>query len=131
MMKAKTLWVMGMLLPMMASAWAAPTYQEDMRPLFKENCFKCHNADKKKGDVDLSSFAAIMAGGSSGEIVEVGSPDSSLLYLVVTHEEDPTMPPKKSRMADDKLKLIKDWIAQGADFGGFKAPDYVHPKAKK
>jgi WD40 repeat protein len=55
-----------------------------------------------------------MKGGSSGEAVKAGAPDASLLFRVVSHLEEPEMPPKKPKLADPQLALIKDWIAGGA-----------------
>src|SRR5262249_45643936 len=50
----------------------------------------------------------------SGPVVMKGNPDESLLYLVVTHQEEPRMPPGSPKMPDDRLELIRRWIAAGA-----------------
>ena len=39
------------------------TYQDHVLPILRNSCFSCHSADKKKADLDLSSFAGAMAGG--------------------------------------------------------------------
>ncbi len=44
---------------------AKVTYTEHVQAIFRQKCFSCHNADKKEGGLDLSSFTALMAGGSS------------------------------------------------------------------
>jgi WD40 repeat protein len=97
-----------------AVATAAPTYNEDIRPLFRDNCTGCHNPDKLKADLDLTTYAGVIKGGSSGAAVKTGSPDSSLLYRVTMHLEEPEMPPKKPKLAEAQLNLLKDWIAGGA-----------------
>src|SRR5918993_2398057 len=89
------------------------TYQDHVLPIFRNSCFSCHSADKKKADLDLSSYAAAMAGGSSGKALEPGSPDGSLLYRLVTHAEEPQMPPKGGKLPDKDLNTIKAWIAGG------------------
>ncbi len=33
------------------------TYDDDVFPIFESSCLNCHNADKKKGDLDLSIFS--------------------------------------------------------------------------
>ena len=40
-------------------------YEEKIVPLLSKYCFKCHGPEKKKGDLDLSSFktSAQVAGG--------------------------------------------------------------------
>jgi mono/diheme cytochrome c family protein len=93
---------------------AETTYLDHVRPLFKEHCLNCHNPDKMKADLDLSTFAGVMKGGSGGEVVKAGVPDSSFLYLSVIHHEDSEpMPPKKPKLADAKLQLIRNWILGG------------------
>ena len=41
-------------------------------------CISCHNPDKTKGGLDLSSYNNLLKGGSSGESVTAGDPESSL-----------------------------------------------------
>lgn len=89
------------------------TYQEHVLPIFENSCNKCHNPDKKKGDLDLSSFQALMRGGGSGLVVVSGDPDGSKLNRVVNHAEEPEMPPKASKLPGKELDVIKRWIAGG------------------
>ncbi len=37
------------------------------------------------------------------------------------------MPPKGDPLTKAQLAMLKKWIADGADYGGFKAPYYVNP----
>lgn len=97
-------------------------FEEHVKPIFREHCFSCHNQDTKKSDLQLDSFAALMRGGASGEVIEPGDPDGSRLFQLVAHLEEPKMPPKQDRLADAKLQLIKAWIAAGAlETAGSKA----------
>jgi hypothetical protein len=89
------------------------TYDDHIKPLFRDACLSCHNPDKKKGDLDLSTYQALMVGSSTGSVVEAGSTDNSTLYLVSAHTAEPHMPPNKPRIADDRLALIKQWIDGG------------------
>src|SRR5581483_10977150 len=61
---------------------AAVTYQDHVLPILTTHCLGCHNADKKKGDLDLSSYSAAMAGGGSGELASPGDSSGSILYKV-------------------------------------------------
>ncbi|MEY4403360.1 MAG: hypothetical protein RIR91_1395, partial [Verrucomicrobiota bacterium] len=38
------------------------TYDDHIRPLLENKCFSCHNPDKKKGGLDLTNYAALVAG---------------------------------------------------------------------
>jgi WD40 repeat protein len=94
-------------------ARAAPTFQDDVLPVFKQHCNGCHNPDKLKADLDLTTHGATMKGGSSGECIKPGSPDGSLLYRVMAHLEGPEMPPKKPKLEEAQLNVIKEWISTG------------------
>ena len=88
------------------------TYEDDVLPIFRDNCLKCHNPDKLKGDLDLSSFSSAIKGGGSGTTLNAGDPDSSQLFKSVTHTEDPAMPPK-SKLSDKEISTIRQWITGG------------------
>ena len=117
----------ALVLPLTAAAQKV-TFDEHILPLFKNQCLKCHNSDKPKADLDLSTFSATMKGGSSGLIVAGGDPDGSSLYKVVAHSAEPTMPPK-SKLPDKEIDLIKKWIAGGLlENSGSKAIASNRPK---
>lgn len=110
-------------IPLAIAAWlgGAPlgqaqekiTYQDHISPLFESACNSCHNADKAKGGLDLSSYANMLNGGSSGDAVDAGNPDGSLLYKLVAHQEEPFMPHKKDKLADAQVALVAKWITGG------------------
>jgi hypothetical protein len=97
-----------------AKKLAKITYDEHVKPIFRAKCFSCHNPDKKSGGLDLTNYAALRKGGASGEEIEVGDPGASFLYLVVSHESEPYMPPNADRLPDDQLATISKWITGGA-----------------
>jgi WD40 repeat protein len=90
------------------------TYDEHVRPILREHCFSCHSADKQESDLALDTYQKAMAGGSSGEVVIAGDLGSSRLWALVSHMEEPKMPPRQDRLAAAKLDLISKWIEQGA-----------------
>jgi hypothetical protein len=90
------------------------TYEDHVKPILREHCFTCHNATNAKSDLALDSYAGIMKGGASGEVVLGGDPDSSRLWMLVSHQEEPKMPPNQDKLAQPKLDTIKAWIAGGA-----------------
>src|SRR5262245_50573554 len=90
------------------------TYDDHVRPILREHCFTCHSIDKQESGLQLDTYAKAMAGGSSGEIVIAGDLGSSRLWALVSHAEDPKMPPKQDKLPAAKLDLISKWIEQGA-----------------
>src|SRR3954453_306190 len=91
-----------------ADAPAAPkiTYQEHILPLFRNSCLNCHNPDKKKGGLDLSTYAAALAGADSEKVITPGDPDPSILYKLVMHLDEPKIPQKSDKLPAKDLALI-------------------------
>jgi mono/diheme cytochrome c family protein len=104
------LWFSG---PAAADAQEKVTYTDHMLPIIEQHCANCHNPDKKKGDLVLTSYTALLKGGGSGAVVVSGNVDGSKIWKAVTHAEDPTMPPNKPKLADKELDVFRKWIAGG------------------
>jgi hypothetical protein len=100
-------------LPLVLRADERITYTEHVRPIFVNNCLSCHNADRQRAGVDLSSFPGVVAGGSGGPVVAPEDPDGSALFAVVSHARQPHMPPNQPRLDDATLATLRQWIAQG------------------
>src|SRR5438445_13716004 len=101
------------LAPVLAQAQDKITYQDHVLPIVEANCSKCHNADKKKADLELTSYQGILKGSGSGPVVLSGSADGSKLWKALTHSEEPYMPPNRAKLDDKELDLFKKWIAGG------------------
>jgi len=113
-MKLFYLFTLLVLSPMaLPAAQNKTTYADHVLPLIENHCGKCHNPDKKKGDLDLTTYPGVLKGGGSGPVVIAGNPDSSKLWKAITQVEDPTMPPNKPPLPDKELAVFKQWIAGG------------------
>src|SRR5689334_8295894 len=71
----------------------AVNYKDHVQPILRKHCLNCHNPDKARSDLDVSTYRTLMTGGSSGEAIKPGSPDQSLLFRLVSHAAEPKMPP--------------------------------------
>ena len=111
----------------MAADPPAPTFERDVAPIFREKCCSCHNPDRKRGGLDLSGYAATLAGGSSGEVVAPGDADASYLWQLVSHASEPKMPPESDRISADALDIVRRWIAAGAPERDGSAPARPRP----
>lgn len=96
---------------------SARVFEEIIHPILDTRCVSCHNPDKKKGELLLTNFEEVMAGGESGISVKPGSPDSSDLIrrLHLPESDDDHMPPDgKRQLSSDQVDLITWWVEQGA-----------------
>ena len=89
-------------------------FQDNVAAIFQSRCNSCHNADKAKGGLALETFGAAIQGGGSGKVIEPGDLAGSHLWNLVTHAEEPKMPPDGPKIPDAELELIKLWIEAGA-----------------
>lgn len=104
--------VCGTLLPWMSRAAAPVTFEKDVRPILKAQCFHCHGEgnEKKSGfDVRLARF--IIQGGDNGPAIVPGDAEQSILLQLVKEGE---MPKGKTRLKDAQIAVIEEWIRQGA-----------------
>ena len=88
------------------------TYDDQVFPIFQQSCLNCHNPDKTKGGLDLSSFSAAMKGGSGGKIAEPGDASSKILTSIM-RTADPKMPPEGDALGAPQVAIIKAWIDGG------------------
>jgi hypothetical protein len=84
-----------------------PSFKNDVMPILTNSCTNCHGVKKKRGGVDLSSYEMVM------KSVKASEPEKSRLVMSVTGQGAKIMPPK-SPLAEDKIKILRDWIAAGA-----------------
>lgn len=88
------------------------TFDDQVFPIFQQACLNCHNPDKAKGGLDLSTFTAAMKGGSGGKIVEPGDVGCVLVGSVMQTTEK-KMPPEGDKLAAAQIETIKKWIEGG------------------
>jgi len=92
---------------------AEPVAFEDLKAIFKKHCLTCHNGERPRGGLDMTTKAAILAGSDSGVSLVAGKPEESLLYKLAAHLEAPHMPPNSPRMPDRELEQVRTWIRLG------------------
>ncbi len=107
------------LLPCIATVLAANasaaelTFERDVRPILKKNCFMCHGeGEKLKGGVDLRLRRLMLGKTKDGEpVLTPGKPAASEIVQVLRHGE---MPEKGKPLAPEQIALIEQWVLQGA-----------------
>lgn len=95
-------------------SFAGPiNFQEHVLPIFREHCVSCHNPQKESSGLALDSYARVIQGGSGGEVVFAGDTESSRLWALVNHDDEPKMPPNQDKLPEAKLTVLKQWIMEG------------------
>jgi hypothetical protein len=94
---------------------AAVSFEKDVLPVLKENCFKCHDGAKKRAGLRLDVRSLAVKGGESGKpaIVAGKSAASELVRRLTAADEDQVMPPKKP-LPKAQIAAITAWIDAGA-----------------
>src|SRR5204863_4970969 len=105
-----------------ALAWAEgrPLSQRDLdffenkiRPIFAENCYKCHSesAEKLKGGLLLDSRDALLKGGETGPAIVSRHPEKSLLIKAVHYtDKDLQMPPNDKKLSNQQIADLETWV---------------------
>ncbi len=103
-----------------------PVAYSHVAPIFLKRCVKCHAEKGQMGGppegLILKTREQILGGGERVVVIP-GNPGASLLVRHIEGRERPRMPfDGPPYLSDDEIRLISDWIAQGApDDGGKRA----------
>ncbi len=105
-------------------AASALDYEKDIMPVFEKKCFDCHSekADKVKGGLKLDDPEHFHGRFPKDQLVTPGDPKLSGLYYSLTRPryDKGAMPPEKKgkQLTEDEIKLVRDWILEGAPING-------------
>jgi Protein of unknown function (DUF1553)/Protein of unknown function (DUF1549)/Planctomycete cytochrome C len=108
-----------------ANAQRAPLFKSEVLPVLQKNCVQCHSSQQKMAGLDLSSFAGLMAGGTSGPAIAPGKPERSLLYRMIENGQMPM----GGKLPDAEKQLLRTYIEQGR-FPSFDAAQQEREAAK-
>lgn len=93
---------------------AVVTYDDQIKPIFREHCQKCHGEDEPKAGINLGSYDTALKGGSAGPVLVAGRASASILFNAITDEnDDKRMPLRNTPLSQAKIELIREWIQTG------------------
>lgn len=102
------------------SETAEVSYSRDIDPIFSRgtyNCKYCHTGENES-QLDLNTYKGLMGESQDGVVVKAYNSENSLLYqkLVMDYPPDggDRMPKGGPYLTSAELRLIRDWIDQGA-----------------
>lgn len=97
-----------------AAAEGAPvpvSFANDILPILENRCIECHGGRRTREGLDMKTYESLMQGSENGPVVIPGRADESLFVELIVKGE---MPDRGPKVTAEELKLIIDWINQGA-----------------
>lgn len=82
------------------------SFDEDLLPLLKSRCVKCHGPLKREGELNLAAARGVARGGQTGPAVDRERPLESLIWQRIDSGE---MPPKEPLSAEERL-VVRRWL---------------------
>ena len=91
-------------------------FENKIRPILVNNCYKCHSkdADKIKGGLLLDTREGLLEGGDDGPAIVPGHPEKSRLMEGVRYADENFQMPTDRKLPDDQIALLDEWIRRGA-----------------
>ena len=89
-------------------------FEKRIRPVLSAKCYACHG-DTKLGGLQLTSRAAVLAGGKSGPAITPGNSETSLLIRAI-RQSDPKlkMPMAGDKLTEQEIADFSSWVQSGA-----------------
>ena len=87
-------------------------YSTEIQPIFTNKCTTCHGSS---GGLNLTSYSALMNGGTSGNVViSNNGPGSYIIKKLRGTGSGGQMPASGCCLEDSEIQLIETWINEGA-----------------
>ena len=102
-----------------------------VKPIIDNKCVKCHNQNKSKGGLKLTTKNEILKGGDSGVIFTSFDPSSSHLYNYprLPMDDKMHMPPEGNKqLSKDEIEILRIWIERGGLFDKTESLDSFSEK---
>ena len=107
-----------------------PSAEANIHAILSRSCFECHGPAKQKGGLRLDTREGQQAVNADGmSAVVPGYPEESELMhrILLPPDHDLAMPPKGVALDPAEVKLLSDWIADGAVWKNAGTSDVAAP----
>ena len=107
-----------------ASAADKLDFNQDIRPILSDKCFRCHGFDEKKREaglrLDSAEGATVKLESGATAVVPGKSNDSELIKRILSADKDLKMPPEASgkTLSAAEIATLRRWIDEGAEYKG-------------
>jgi len=106
----------------------AVDFKEDVQPIFKKKCYKCHSGPRAKGKLryDDAGKLASRIGTDEDAVFVPGDPAKSLALIkaALPRTDTDAMPPpnRGDALNSTELGILKKWVMEGAKLESGEAP---------
>lgn len=100
-----------------AAVNAEVDFMKDVQPVLRSRCYGCHGPALQTSGLRLDVGAAALKGGYGGPSIKPGdSAGSALIQRVSAEKGVPVMPPAGKRLTPEEIKVLRQWIDEGAKY---------------
>jgi hypothetical protein len=94
-------------------------FNTDVKPILNKKCISCHGGVKQSGGFSVLFREEALAKTESGKPAIIpGNPDESeFIRRLTVNDPEERMPYKHEPLPDHEIKLLKNWVKQGATWG--------------
>jgi len=92
-------------------------FNEKVRPVLAQNCYKCHTTEAM-GGLRLDSQQGVLKGGDSGPAIVPRDPEHSRLIQAVRQTGDLKMPPEGTKLRESEISDLVEWVKRGGVWDG-------------
>lgn len=94
-------------------------FEDMIIPFLDKKCMSCHNTNKAKGGLVITSYEEILKGGKSNHpTIRPGETGESEIYrrVILPEKDEDRMPPEgKVALTAEEIALLEWWIEKGAE----------------
>lgn len=90
-----------------------------VQPILEEKCVSCHNTQKAKGELVMTTAELLAKGGKNGTPWDTTQADLGLMIrrAHLPLDDKKHMPPRgKVQLTDDEIQVLESWIRGGSSF---------------
>ena len=94
-------------------------YNTQVKPILNKRCITCHGGVKRESDFSLlfRKDALLKAKSGKAAIIPGDAEHSELVRRINESDPEERMPYKKGPLTPDEIKILTQWIKQGAQWG--------------
>ncbi len=97
----------------------AADFKRDIAPILKKHCYECHSdqAKKSKNGYVFDNLETLAGDIRPGGMIDPGRPEESEFMRLLTAPpgDKRRMPPDGDGLSDKEIKLVREWIKEGAN----------------